>query len=282
MDATPSRAAGASGPVVVGVDGSLEAAEAAQYAALAADARGVDLLVVHGFSPPAGSGLTGQHVTTAALGAAQRVADDTLTQVRVPPGLHVRSHVEASTPGELLLRLSEGAALVVLGQHVFDVSDQRVAGSVAGPLASTARCPVVVVPRAWSRVARRPRTVAVALDGTGGAEPVLAFAFAEAARSQSPVVALHAVAANESVAAAAASIRDLEEILAGSRGSHPDLTVSVRVVTGDVAGAVVDASAGMRLMVVGRPHGRVRRGRWHRSVALAVLATAGCPLAVVG
>lgn len=278
----PTRTATGAGPVVVGVDGSLEAAEAAQYAALAADARGVDLLLVHGFSPPAGPGSTGQHGRAAALGAAQRVADDTLTQVRVPPGLHVHSHVEAGTPGALLLRLSEGAALVVLGQHVFDVSDQLVAGSVAGPLASTAPCPVVVVPRGWSRVARRSRTVAVALDGAGSAAPVLAFAFNEAARSQSPVVALHGVVPHESAATAAASVRDLEEILAGSRQSYPDLAVSVRMMTGEVAAAVLDASARVRLVVVGRPHGRFGRRRWHRSVALAVLATAGCPLAVVG
>jgi nucleotide-binding universal stress UspA family protein len=269
------------GTVVVGVDGSLEAAEAAQYAASAAEARGADLLVVHAFSFPGGAE-PGDHLSAATHGAAQRVADDTLTQVRVPASLRVRTRVEATTPTALLLRLSRDATLVVLGQHAFDLGDQLLVGSVAGPLASAAGCPVVVVPRGWSRAGRRSPVVAVALDGTSSAEPELAFAFAEAERSHAPVVALHAAGADEGRAAAAASTRNLEEILAGGRESHPDLAVSVRRVSGEAAAVVLDASSVVRLMVVGRPHRGPAAWRWRRSVALAVLATASCPLAVVG
>jgi nucleotide-binding universal stress UspA family protein len=264
--------------VVAGVDGSLEAAEAAQYAALAADARGLDLLVVHAYAPPPGAtGLVGLF----AAEAAQRVADDALTQIRMPVGLQVHTEVERTTPGALLMRLSRSAALVTLGQHAFDVADQLVEGSVAGPLAVTAGCPVVVVPRGWSRATRRARTVAVALDGTNSAEAVLDFAFAEAERQQSPVVALHALARGEVVGSVDAEVRDLEEILAAAKESHPDLTLSVRLVGGDVAQAILDASAGVRLMVVGRPHRTGLGAVWRRSVTQAVLATARCPLVVV-
>lgn len=267
--------------VVVGVDGSLEAAEAAQYAAYAADERGVDLLLVHAFALPSGSGPGATPLRAATADAAQRVADDTLTQVRVPPGLEVRTRVEVGAPGAFLLQLSQGAALVVLGQHVFDIADQLVVGTVAGPLAAAARCPVVVVPRGWSRVRRRPRTVAVALDGTGNAREVINFAFVEAERHQSRLVALHVVA-DEAAAAQAAAMRDISEILAGARASHPDVSVSVRLLTGGVAGALLVASEEVRLLVVGRPHPGLAWSRWRGSVAHAVLATARCPLAVLG
>lgn len=268
--------------VVVGVDGSLEATEAAQYAAHAATDQGLDLMVVHAFTPPHGVRTSGTRVgSAAAVDAAQRVVDDTLSQVRMPVGLHVRTEVEPVPPGELLLRLSRSAAVVVLGQHVFDIVDQLVEGSVASPLAATAHCPVAVVPRGWSRAAGQRRTVAVALEGHQTAEAVLEFAFAEAERRQSPIVALHADSHSGDVGTAEAEVGNLEEILAAAKQAHPDLAVSVTLVAGDVAQAVLETSPGVRLMVVGR--GRHPPGSllWHRSVAQAVLARAGCPLVVV-
>lgn len=266
--------------VVVGVDGSLEAAEAAQHAALAAGVRGVDLLVVHAFSSPPGAGRPSDRLDLAALTAAQRVVDDALTQIRVPTDVHVHTQVELTKPGALLLRLSHGAALVTIGQHVFDIADQLVGGSVAGPLAAAAGCPVVVVPRGWSRTTRRPRTVAVALHGTDAADEVLAFAFAEAERHQSPVLALHASAWGTPAPAVAADLRNLEEILAAAKQSHPDLAVSVRQVSGEPAQAVLDASRDVRLMVVGRGR-RHAHGAGRHPVTQLVLVDARCPLAVV-
>ncbi len=268
--------------VVVGVDGSLESAEAAQYAAQAAADRGLALVVAHAYAlPPRGSGTGVGAAWGGPASAAQQVTDDTLTQVRVPVGLTVHTAVEQTTPGELLRRLSGRAAVVVLGQHVFDLADQLVEGSVAGPLAAAAGCPVVVVPRGWSRATRRARTVAVALDGTNTAEAVLAFALAEAERHQSPVVALHAIPLGGHAEEAEADVRNLEAILAAAKASHPDLAVSVTLVAGDVGQAVLDASRGVRLMVVGRPHRTSPGALWRRSVAQAVLASARCPLAVV-
>lgn len=267
--------------VVVGVDGSLEATEAAQYAAHAATDRGLDLMVVHAFTPPNGVPTSETEVGSATTDAAQRVVDDTLSQVRMPVGLKVRTEVEPVPPGELLLRLSRTAAVVVLGQHVFDIVDQLIEGSVASPLVASALCPVAVVPRGWSRAAGRRRAVAVALEGHGTAEAVLEFAFAEAERRQSPVVALHAVSRSGDAGTAEAEVRNLEEILGAAKEAHPDLAVSVTLVAGDVAQAVLETSPGVRLMVVGRGHHPPRSLLWHRSVAQAVLARAGCPLVVV-
>jgi nucleotide-binding universal stress UspA family protein len=123
--------------------------------------------------------------------------------------------------------------------------------------------------------------VVVALDGTNSAEAVLQFALAEAERQQSSVVALHAMARGEAAGSVDAEVSDLEEILAAAKESHPDLTLSVRLVAGDLAQAILDASQGVRLMVVGRPHRQALGAMWRRTVTQAVLATARCPLAVV-
>jgi nucleotide-binding universal stress UspA family protein len=267
--------------VVVGVDGSLEAAEAAQFAAEAADSRGLDLVVVHAYSLPPTAGTPTDRLASSASEAAQGVADDALSQLRVPAGLHVYTQIERNTPEAFLRRLSHRATLLALGQHAFDIADQLVEGSVAAPLAATADCPVVIVPRGWSRAARRARTVAVALDGTNAAEAVLEFAFAEAERHQSPVAALHVVPRGWTAEAMAADARNLAEILAAAKESHPDLAVSLTVVEGDLARAVLEASGGVRLMVMGRAHRAPWGASWRRWLARAVLLEASCPLVVV-
>jgi nucleotide-binding universal stress UspA family protein len=267
--------------VVVGVDGSLAAAEAVRYAARAADVRDLDLLVAHAFSLPPTTGAPAGWLESSAADAAQRVAADTLSQVRIPIGLHVHTEIERNTPGALLLRLSHSAALVAVGQHVFDIADQLVEGSVAFPIAATADCPVVIVPRGWSRATHRARTVAVALDGITAAEAVLELAFAEAARHQSPVAALHVIPRGESASAVAADVRNLQEILAAAKESHPDLAVSLSLVEGDLAQAVLAASAGVRLMVMGRSHQTPWDALWRRSVAETVLNHVHCPLMIV-
>ena len=66
-----------------------------------------------------------------------------------------------------------------------------------------------------------------------------------------------------------------------AKESHPDLQVSVTLVEGDLARAVLDASGGVRLMVMGRSHGTSSGGSWRSSVARGLLVNARCPLAIV-
>lgn len=268
--------------VVVGVDGSLEAAEAARFAAQAASVRDLDLLVVHAFSLPLAAETPAEQLGASARYAAQRVADDTLSQVRLPAGLHVYTEIELTTPGALLLRLSRRAALVAVGQHVFDIADRLGDGSVVSPLAAQAHCPVIVVPRGWSRTARWARTVAMALVGTSDAEAVLEFALAEAQRHRSPVVCLHVIPQGEQAEAAAADQHSLAEIIGSAKKSYPDLTVTVTLVTGAVTQAVLNASSGMRLMVLGRSPKTTLETKGRRSLSQAALANAHCPLVIVG
>ena len=84
------------------------------------------------------------------------------------------------------------------------------------------------------------------------------------------------------LAAAPASAEERTYMIAGFDRVRVDGPFSVTVVAGDVTHVVLEATQGVRLMVVGRPPHPSRAGRWRRSVAHAVLATASCPLVVVG
>ncbi|WP_375431848.1 universal stress protein [uncultured Friedmanniella sp.] len=115
--------------VVVGVDGSPEAAEALRYAAAAARSRGLWLLVVHAYELPRHPGtMSTALVLAAAASAADRVAADALSGVRIPAGVPVQTLVERTAPVLMLRRLSERVALLVLGQHSADPSDPRSSG----------------------------------------------------------------------------------------------------------------------------------------------------------
>ena len=180
--------------VAAGVDGSMEATEAARYAAHAAHVRGLSLLLVHAYQPPPRSGTLTKEGIDAARRAADQLVREVASQVRVATDQQVDTLVELTTPELLLRRVADRSALVAVGQHVFHLGDQLLTGPVASAVAATARCPVVVVPRGWSRTHGRDRSIAIALDGETAAEAALAFAFGEAELYGLPLVAVHAMA----------------------------------------------------------------------------------------
>jgi nucleotide-binding universal stress UspA family protein len=267
--------------VAVGVDGSLEATEAARYAATAAHARGLDLLLVHAYQLPPRVGALTEAAIASARRAAERVGSDVLSQVRMAPDQQAHSLVELTTAELLLLRVSRRAELVVLGKHAFDLANQLLTGPVMSMVAASSSCPVVVVPRGWSRVRRPARAVAVALDGETSAEAALQFAFDEAELRRWPVIALHTVPRAGPSARSADEVVNIEELLAGQKEDHPDVEVSTVVTGGEPSPAILRASATAGLLVVGRPHRQVGLRSWSHSVARSVLAGAQCPVAIV-
>ena len=136
------------GIVAVGVDGSPEAVGAARWAVEAAQLRHLDVLVVCAYQIPTTPGLTAESVAGSRI-AADKVVSDVVSQLNVPPSMKVGALVELASPVMLLGRVSETAALVVIGGHHFSLVDQLLTGPVASPVAAQADCPVVVVPGAW-------------------------------------------------------------------------------------------------------------------------------------
>ncbi|TYL45612.1 universal stress protein [Nocardioides sp. BGMRC 2183] len=133
--------------IVVGVDGSETATQAAATAARIATALNADLLVVSAFptyAVPRAEATDADALTTRE--AAEQTALVVAEQVGAAhPGLVVNYDAEPGKPGEALVQVAEakGADLIVVGnKRVQGVA--RVLGNVAGDVVRKAPCDVYI------------------------------------------------------------------------------------------------------------------------------------------
>ncbi|MBB5156787.1 universal stress protein [Saccharopolyspora phatthalungensis] len=187
------------GPVVVGVDGSAVARNAARWAAREASRRRSGLRIVYAdaTAQPVLAGTPGLHLprehrvhireqVSRWLDASADVAREQAPDV--PVGT-------ASVPGtaeKVLIAETENAGLLVVGDRGFGGFTGLLAGSVAVKAAAHAHCSVVVVPDTGEPLTF-PVTgpVLAGVDDARSAELVLAHAFAVAASWTVPVHVVH-------------------------------------------------------------------------------------------
>jgi nucleotide-binding universal stress UspA family protein len=166
------------------------------------------------------------------------------------------------------------ASMIVVGSASFLEMSDLADGSTAMAMAVHANVPVVVVRPGLPDARSGPSAgrVVVGVDGTGLSEAAIGFAFAEARDRGCGVTLVHAVEHENERAAAEAMLTSLGV-------GHMDVRT---VVAADLASrALIDESAGARLVVVGsRGHGGLG-GMLLGSVSQAVVHRAHCPVAVV-
>ena len=281
-------------PVVVGVDGSGSAYRAVEWATAEAARRGVALRLVSAFSwttsdhPVRHDGRVAQYrdqLLEAArhrLSRAARIAEDT------SPGIETAPQVEIGAPIEVLGSEARRAQLLVLGDRGLGGVTGLVLGSVAVALAARGACPVVIV-RGETRNTDGP--VVVGIDGSPVSEAALAFAFDAAAVRGVALVAVHAwspTAVDKALEPVMdwAAVADEEEAVLAERLSgwgqkYPQVTVRRSVVRDGAARALVDASRGAQLVVVGSRGRADAAGLFLGSVSHGVLHAAHCPVAIV-
>ena len=285
-------------PVVVGIGAGATGSDAVAWAAAEAATRGAPLRVVHavpprlaidphGLVPPAAGppmpGTVAAELVAAALDRATAVA----------PDLTLSGLLLTGAPARLLVEQSRGAALLVLGGRECTGTGGRPADALYGRVAARASCPVVLV-RARPRGARVPAapSVVVGVDATGSCLPAVDFAFQAAAQRGVPLTAVHswspdAPADLEGACGAAAvieaeAVEELERVLDRWCTRMPDVPVQGRVVRGVAVAALVAASRGAALVVLGcRGRGPVQ-SRLFGSVSRQVARAALSPVAVVG
>jgi nucleotide-binding universal stress UspA family protein len=138
-----------SGPVVVGVDGSDNAAVAYRWAYDEAGRRGAHLKAVYAWQEPMGGGESfGLVVDDAAL---EEAAVDTVEKVVTTASgdaspITVERVAARGRAAPVLIEESASAALVVVGHRGHRRWGRVALGSVAQQVAHHGRCPVVVVP----------------------------------------------------------------------------------------------------------------------------------------
>ncbi|MBL6279915.1 universal stress protein [Micromonospora fiedleri] len=284
-----------SAPVVVGVDGSETALHAVRAAAREAAYRQRPLRVVHAFiwplmrvplgpapGAPADAGLRNQ--------AEQFVADAVAEATKVAPEVSVTGAVVHGAAPAVMLAEAADAALLVLGSRGLGGFAGLLLGSVAVQLSARASCPVLVV----RGEQRADGPVMVGVDGSPASDEAIGFAFEEAARRDTELVAVHSwlYPAPAGPGDILPLVYDLdafreqeEQVLADAvaRWSprYPQVPVRQLLVRGSPARALVEQSRDAQLVVVGARGRGALAGLLLGSVSHAVLHHADAPVVVV-
>ncbi|MCU7820771.1 universal stress protein [Kitasatospora sp. DSM 101779] len=283
--------------VLTGIDGSPQSEAAALWAAEEAERRGAALEVLHvrpWLAPEDTGRARHEDLRPAALAALAELAD----RIRqLHPELPVEARTVGADPVDGLVAAAKGKDVVVLGSRGLGGFAGLLVGSVGLAVAARVEVPLVLV-RAdggtsdSGRGARRE--VLVGVDADRPADAVLEFAFAEAARRGARLRAVHAWDLVPVWAAAGwvppqvdlarqepAEQAALAAALAPARAAHPEVEVVAETRIGGAAAALVGASAGAELVVLGRRDNRLRLGMRLGPVLHAVVHHATAPVAVV-
>lgn len=284
-------------PVLVGVDGSVSARGALAWAAAEAASRHCQLRIVHAFSwPMIGNALDMAFIGDTNLGL-QSAAEWILTEAEahareVAPDIKVIANLFVGPATPTLLNEAQSADLLVVGSRGVGGFRGLLVGSVSATVAAHAPCPVVVVhPQGDGTAFPASPTgrIVVGVDGSEISAAAIRFAFQQAERRHIGITAVHAAVPTRphpSLRVPADIVEQIDqqllaEAMESKRVLFPAIDVRTELVHGHPAQALIDASAGAELVVVGS-HGRGGfAGMLLGSVSQAVLQHAACPVAVV-
>ncbi|HEX6870620.1 MAG TPA: universal stress protein [Micromonosporaceae bacterium] len=285
--------------IVVGVDGSEQSMTALRWAAEAATLSGQRLHLLHGFVwPPlaASYGLPPEAwYDPRPRREAERIVAEMLAQARdLAVGVPVTGSVVDGSPAAVLIEASNQAATLVVGARGHGGFAGLLLGSVSSQVAVHAHCPVVVVPAGHEVEDEGTRRIVVGVDGSDGSNLAAEYAFREAARRGVELTAVRAwtppgpawrtdirplTLDSEEIAVAERDL--LHTALADWEMAYPQVRVEPRLIADHPVAALVAASAGAQLVVVGSRGYGAFRGRLLGSVSMGVLHRAACPVVVV-
>lgn len=222
------------------------------------------------------------HLVAAALDTAEATAADVPVHTETVVGNSVEVYEQRSFEAELLVIAGDWRSAEQRGRR----------SVVAQRIAAASRCPVAMIPDL--DLSGRSGVV-VGVDGSAASAAALRFGASEAARLGEPLIAVHAwdvavlgggefgygiaFVANDGFEDAAAGLVD--EAVAPIRGAYPDLEIRPVLVANDPVQALVEASAGAKLLVVGST-GRSALARFLLgSVSLGLLSDVAVPTVVI-
>ncbi|OAN39859.1 universal stress protein [Mycolicibacterium iranicum] len=156
-----------SGPpaVIVGIDGSDSATAAALWAVDEAASRDVPVRLVHIVAPSMG----GSQITADALDRAGTIVHSAVMAVeKSGKPVKVEAQVSTGSPGDILRREADGAAMLCVGSMGISHGGIGHVGSVAVAVAHSAACPVAIVHAQGATHSDRAWVVAEVSDSQAG------------------------------------------------------------------------------------------------------------------
>ncbi|MFR8481587.1 MAG: universal stress protein [Varibaculum timonense] len=284
--------------ILVGVDGSREALQAAEWAAARAKLNNAQLQLVCAYALPSytaasmesGFAVIDNDVIRA---SAQTVVDETLTHL-AKLGYQAEGRVEPGDPTAVLVQLSEQADLIVVGTRGTGGFADRLLGATSSALPAYSRCPVVVVPGRGADQQFTPvKKIVIGVDGSRRSRKSLRRAIEEAALWGAQLTAVDAVpmASSAGVLAWLPATVDRESILrdvrdelkaickAESAGSGVE--IHAHALDGNPAALLTEFSTAVELVVVGTRGRGGFAGVLMGSTSQSVLAHSTCPVLVV-
>lgn len=223
--------------------------------------------------------------------AAERVA---LLRDRVHaehPGVDVEVVIDEGLASYVLAQASKVAEMVVVGARGANAPLKvRALGGTADAVVAYVRGPIAVVTDHDTVTPGGP--VVIGLDDSPEAEAALTIAVAEAVRLGVPVKAVHAwdltpwmvgpmgVSALMAVPDHEALLAHFDDVVEPFRGKHPGLVIEVDVVEARPSAALVTASEGASVLVVGSRGLGGFTGLLLGSTSKEVLRDAACPVIV--
>jgi nucleotide-binding universal stress UspA family protein len=289
------------GYILVGLDGSDAALQAALWAAADARRRALPLLLVSTYD--IGEYALGPYIAatddfpTQLANACQEFVDTAQQRIAEQyPTVPTSVQVLPGTPIPALIDLSANARLTVVGANGMGAFSSMLLGSVASAIVSRGQSPVCVV-RSADPSGTPPSTgpVVVGIDASPAGDDAIAWAFDEASQRGAPLIALRVWSSyptdNARITASMHGIdwraeqeqeeRLLGERMAGWREKYPDVQVRLVLRAGPVADTLTEFVGEAQLVVTGsRGHGHIT-GILLGSVSRALIHHAPCPVLVV-
>ncbi|MFI7324825.1 universal stress protein [Streptomyces rubiginosohelvolus] len=285
--------------VTVGLDESPEGLAAARWAAREAMLRDAPLHLVHVEEWPVTPEIP-QTFTQTLVERYEALLRDTADQARRDhPGLEVTTELVQGRAIDELTRAADESVVTALGSRGLGSLVGFLIGSVSLGVVAKTRSPVVLVRPEGTDTASPTEEasdgnpgIVVGIDVSHPCDPLLAFAFEQAARASSGLQVVHswslpatytyAAILDPSVGSGVGqhAAQDLNDMLRPWREKFPQVSVSETLVMAPPASELVQASRGADLVVVGR-RGSRHVGPHIGHVAHAVIHHASAPVAVV-
>lgn len=276
---------GNTNPVLVGIDGSGCARQAAEWAAQEATRRRTSLRLIHAYHlPPAGTSGYNPYpphlLTDLREGGGAILYDTAQSLQRSHPDLAIDTSLVYGDPATVLRHAAASAALVVLGSH----GGPRVkvaVGSVAGAVAATSPSPVAVI-HTGSVPTAGP--VVVGVDGSPESRAAIACAFQLAEERRSPLLAAHCWTGPQGGGFDSAPGPQEQELLDRELADwvrrYPEVPVEQTLIHDQPAAGLLGLSETAQLIVAGS---RGRRGLTSLilgSTSQALIAQSRCPVVI--